>query len=198
MIEHPSEHLKQDLSTAVEGVIWGFDPIRQTNALLDITTEGGVVTLSGNVRTATMKDIAGRLAYTVPGVRGVVNHFVTDTDIENRAALALALAPDLEVYTDRVSVKSFLGTVSLTGAVAAPAKADAEAKRARIEVLVAALPGVNAVINQVQAVEGAGDTVALAEEDAAAGAPAPAGDQAAIQERLAIWRERARAAGKLA
>jgi osmotically-inducible protein OsmY len=195
MIEHPSEHLKQGLATAVEGAIWSFDPIRQTNAMLNITADGGVVTLAGNIRTDTMRDIAGRLARTVPGVLGVNNRFVTDTDIENQAALAMAMDPGLEVYTDRVSLKSFLGAVNLTGLISAPVMADAEAKSARAEALVRAVPGVHSVLNRIQAVEGAGDVAAAAPEESTAGVPAEG--QAAMQERLGIWRERARAAAKL-
>jgi len=196
MIEHPSERLVQNLATAVEGAIWEFAPIRATNALLDVTADDGVVTVAGNVRSDTMRGVAGRLAWTVPGVRGVINRLVTDTDIENRAALAMALEPDLEVYTDRVGVQSILGTVSLGGVIAAPAMAGAEAKRSRVVALVGSIRGVRTVVNQIVAVEGAGDTV-IAADDGSAAAAGPSDTEAKMQERMSIWRERAKAAGKL-
>jgi len=194
MIEHPSEHLVQNLATTVEGAIWAFDPIRQSNAILRVTADGGVVTLSGNMRSDIMKGVAARLARTVPGVRDVRNGLVTDTAIESQAALAMALEPGLEVLTDRMSVMSLLGVVDLGGAIVAPSRADAEAKRERVVALVGALPGVRAVLNNLQAVEGTGESAGAVEEDGAAAAPA---GQAEIQARLEVWRERAKAAGKL-
>lgn len=196
MIEHPSQRLIQNLATAVEGAIWAYDPIRQTNTILRVSTDDGVVTLAGNMRSSIMTNMAGRLAAGVPGVRRVVNALVSDTDIESRAAVAVAMDPDAGVLTDRISLFSILGTVEMDGVIAAPTLAAAEALRQRVEAIVRAVPGVHGVINQIQAVEGAADVAAGGDEEAApAGGPSEA--QLAMQERMAVWRERAKAAGKL-
>ncbi len=196
MIEHPSQRLVQNLATAVEGAIWAYDPIRQTNTILRVSTDDGVVTLAGNMRSSIMTNMAGRLAAGVPGVRRVVNALVSDTDIESRAAVAVAMDPDAGVLTDRISLFSILGTVEMDGVIAAPTLAAAEALRQRVEAIVGAVPGVHGVINQIQAVEGAADVAAGGDEEAApAGGPSEA--QLAMQERMAVWRERAKAAGKL-
>lgn len=196
MIEHPSQRLIQNLATAVEGAIWAYDPIRQTNTILRVSTDDGVVTLAGNMRSSIMTNMAGRLAAGVPGVRRVVNALVSDTDIESRAAVAVAMDPDAGVLTDRISLFSILGTVEMDGVIAAPTLAAAEALRQRVEAIVGAVPGVHGVINQIQAVEGAADVAAGGDEEAApAGGPSEA--QLAMQERMAVWRERAKAAGKL-
>ncbi|MCE7937742.1 hypothetical protein DCC79_05000 [bacterium] len=196
MIEHPSQRLIQNLATAVEGAIWAYDPIRQTNTILRVSADDGVVTLAGNMRSSIMTNMAGRLAAGVPGVRRVVNALVSDTDIESRAAVAVAMDPDAGVLTDRISLFSILGTVEMDGVIAAPTLAAAEALRQRVEAIVRAVPGVHGVINQIQAVEGAADVAAGGDEEAApAGGPSEA--QLAMQERMAVWRERAKAAGKL-
>lgn len=196
MIEHPSQRLVQGLASAVEGAIWRNGPIRQSNARLNVGTDDGVVTLTGNVRSNVMKSIAGRLAATVPGVGRVVNALVTDTDIESRAAVALAMDPDVEVFTDRVNLFSILGTVEVGGVVAAPGLAAAEALRARVEAVVRGVPGVQGVINLMRAIEGSAEVAGAADEVAVAAGPSE--EQAKMQERMAIWRERAKAAGKLA
>lgn len=195
MIEHPSERMVQDRAAAVEGAIWAFDPIRQSNARLAVTEHEGVVTLAGNVRSSPMKAIAGRLAFTVPGVQRVINAIVADPEIEAQAALAIATAPDLELFTDRMALRSFLGDVTMEGLVAAPELAEAEARRARVEALVAELPGVHRVDNRLKAIESAGATAPEAEETPVAAGGSPEAE--AMAARLAIWRERAKAAGKL-
>lgn len=196
MIEHPSQRLVQSLATAVEGAIWAYDPIRQTNTTLRVSADDGVVTLAGNMRSSIMTTMAGRLAAGVPGVRRVVNGLVSDTDIESRAAVAVAMDAEAGILTDRISLFSILGTVEMDGVIAAPTLAAAEALRQRVEAIVRGVRGVHAVINQIQAVEGTADVAAGGDEESAPAA-GPSETQLAMQERMAIWRERAKAAGKL-
>ncbi|MBK7780209.1 MAG: BON domain-containing protein [Ardenticatenia bacterium] len=78
-IEHPSEHLRQNLSTAVEGALWRYDPIRQTRTSIAVSEQDGVITLDGNIRGEMMKSVAGRIATGVTGVRRVINHLIADS-----------------------------------------------------------------------------------------------------------------------
>ena len=171
LIDHPTEQLVQNLATAVEGALWAFDPIRQTNTLIDIAAEDGVVRLSGNVRGDMLRSMAGHIAGKVPGVVRVINELVSDTRVESDASIAVAMDPDVELTTDRISIKSFLGSVHLAGIVADPELATAEAKVARVIELVSAVPGVREVENHLHAVEGSGEdayVVEVAEEEAGA------------------------------
>jgi osmotically-inducible protein OsmY len=193
VMDHPSEHLVQDLATAVEGRLWRYDPLRQTGSLVAVRTADGGVTLEGNVRSDTIKAVATRLARTVPGVRAVDNRLVSDSEVEIGVAVVLAMDPEVELYTDRVTVKSLLGEVYLGGQAVAPELATAERARDLAAERAAAVPGVRQVINEIRAVEGteAGVVAAAADEPAATGGLSAA--QQAIQERLAVWRERAAA-----
>jgi osmotically-inducible protein OsmY len=195
-IDHPSEHLVQNLATAVEGTLWRYDPIRQTNSILAVSALDGVVTLSGHVRSEVMRSVAGHLARTVPGVREVLNRIVTDTALEGHVAVALATDPEVGLLTDQVAVKSLLGEVYLGGVSLAPELATAEAARAKAEAVARTVPGVREVVNEIRAVEGSAAHALAAEDDEGAAVPAGGGaaDQAR-QERLRVWRERAAARG---
>lgn len=153
-IDHPSERLQQNLATAVEGALWRFDPIRQTRTSIAVTEAAGVVTLEGNIRGEMMKAVAARIAYGVPGVQRVVNRLVADSEIERDIALRLAMDPEVEITTDRVSVRVIMGQVALGGRVFAPTQAEADALKAKVEALAAAVPGVAGFSSEVQAIEG--------------------------------------------
>ncbi|MFN8423723.1 MAG: BON domain-containing protein [Anaerolineae bacterium] len=170
MIDHPSEHLVQGLDTAVEGALWAYQPIRQSNCAIDIQVEGNVVTLDGNIRGSLLKAMAGEIASRVPGVSRVVNRLVSDTDIEHEAAVQLTMEEGLDLTTDHVAIKSLLGTVYLGGMIFADTLAAAEALKARAESLIGGMPGVRAVVSSVTAVEGSPDSFAAPADSG----PAPA------------------------
>lgn len=153
-LEHPSEQYLQDLASAVEGALWRFDPIRQTNSRIAVTVEEGTAYLDGNIRGAMMKAVATRLAASVPGIRSVVNRLISDAEIERAVAMALAFDPELAITTDKVSIASRDGRVELGGRVFALAQADADASRERMEMLARGLAGVKDVYNAVDAIEG--------------------------------------------
>lgn len=154
LIEHPSEHLARGLATAVEGALWRYDPIRQTNTRIDVSADDGVVHLDGNVRSAIIKSIATRLALDVPGVVRVVNRLVADPEIERDVAMRMALDPEIEVTTDKVTVTAQSGSVVLGGRLFAATQAEADALRDRIGAMAATVPGVREVINEIEAIEG--------------------------------------------
>ena len=131
-IEHPSEHLRQNLATTVEGALWRFDPIRQTRTSIAVSESEGVVTLDGNIRGEMMKAIAARIANGVPGVRRVVNRLIADSEVERDISMRLAMDPDVNITTDKVSVRSMLGQVALGGRVFGETQAEADGVKARL------------------------------------------------------------------
>jgi osmotically-inducible protein OsmY len=194
VIDHPSEHLRQGLDTAVEGALWSFEPLRTTKSLIGIAVDpSGVVTLRGNVVSDMMRSVAGRLAASVPGVRAVTNELVSDAQIEDAAAEVLRDA-DGRLTTDRVDLVSRTGIVYLGGSVTSSDRAATEAALADAATRIEALPGVLKLIRAFEVVEGGEEAGREAEGSGTAPAAADAG-ATEIQERLRIWRERAAASG---
>lgn len=193
---HPTAHLAQDLATAVEGALWSHDPIRLSKSRLAVTEHDGHVTLTGNMRSDTLKVLAGKLARRVPGVRDVVNAVVTDTSIESLSALALAMDDATRLTTDRATLKSFIGSVYLGGLIVAPELAAAERARDRASELVRAVPGVREVTNDILVAEGAGQDVDLSAANGHDEETGPSPEEEAIKERLNVWRERTGGSGQ--
>lgn len=146
-IHHPSELVQVDsqLQAAILEALWKCDPIRQSQPRLDVEVRDGVVELRGNIRSRTMKETAAELARRIPGVREVINHLVSDTDLEILVAAALAHDPRTRLTTGQVFVKAYLGTVHLHGRVAS------EEIKVAAEELAAQVPGVWAVVNELVA-----------------------------------------------
>jgi osmotically-inducible protein OsmY len=191
-VDHPSEQLVQGLAAEVELALWRDDRLRSTDSLVAVSaTPDGAVTLSGHVRGDILKALAGRLAAQVPAVSSVDNRLVADTDLELAVALALAMDPTVQTYTDRLTLKVLLGVVHLTGTVTAADQAGAEAARLQAERLARGVAGVRDVLNDARATVGSAPDGA----EAAAGAAGPVADasQAVMQARMAVWRERAAA-----
>ncbi len=90
--------------------------------LVDVTTQDGVVTLSGSVDNILAKERAARIAAKVKGVRAVVNTIAvvppilrSDSEIEDDVKAALRLDPAAESYEVDVDVQD--NVVTLTGRV---------------------------------------------------------------------------------
>jgi osmotically-inducible protein OsmY len=189
-IEHASELLVQGLAADVELALWQDDRLRSTDTLLTVQADpAGMVTLTGSVRGDMLKDLAGRIARRVPGVSAVSNQLQADTDLENEVAMALALDPNVGVFTDQLIVKVVLGVVQLSGNVTGTDQAAAEAARAEAGRLAGGIPGVREVLNVAKAVVGSAGAGGEAPAEAEAGAGGDA-HQAEMQARLAVWRER--------
>ena len=190
-IDHPTEHVVQGLDTAVEGALWSYEPLRTTRSIIGVEAQpDGTVTLRGNVVSEMMRSMAGRLAAAVPGVTSVRNELVSDAVLESRVAEILFAQP-VRLSTDRLDIESRLGTVFLGGSVVSP---DTDAGRAALESAVAEirdLPGLSLVIEQVDVVAGTDELAAAAGADDEDSGPTP--EQAAMEERLRVWRERAAA-----
>jgi len=179
LIDHPTEHIRQGLETAVEGALWRFAPIRQSLTLLDIRTDGsGGIRLGGNIRSDAMKAIAGQIARGVPGVVAVDDQLFSDSALESTIALAVANDPQIGLYTDTLTISSILGMVYLGGIVAREDLAESEGLRDRAAALARATPGVVEVVNNIRAVQGTGVSYVAEAVEAAADEPASAGARA--------------------
>ena len=190
-IDHPTEHLVRGLHTAVEGALWNHGPLRSSRALVDVgVTPEGVVTLRGTVISEILKSMATRIAARVPGVTAVSNELVTDSETENTVADLLSRQAT-QLFTDQLQVESRQGVVYVGGTVVArdPEAANASFQAARGDIQ--ALPGIRQVIFEVDVVAGGDELLTAADDDVADAAAGSGADQAVIQERLRVWKERA-------
>ncbi len=180
------------LVQAVHEALRRYDPIRASDSPIHVAGSNGVVTLTGVVRSRTMKRMAEVLARRVPGVASVNNQLVTDTDIENKIALELATNERLRNAGTHILVKSILGTVYLSGEVAAGSIEEAEELKELAENVAENVPGVIRSVNWIVARERGQAVVAEAEAETKAGPSAEAEAKVAeLRERRANWAERA-------
>jgi hypothetical protein len=136
--------------------------------------------------------MAGRLAVRVSGVTAVQNGLVTDAHIASEVSVLLGQA-DVALFTDQLDVESRMGVVYVGGTVAAVDRAAAEAALNKVVAGLADLSGVHEVFNRAVVVE-----ASAAAQDASAvpeGRTAGGAEQAEMQERLRIWKERVAAKG---
>lgn len=180
------------LAQAVYDVLLRYDPIRSSDSPIHVVTADGVVTLSGLVRTRTMKSMAEALTRRVPGVRDVQNELLTDTDIELAIALELGTNERLRRAGSNILVRSLLGTVYLSGDVEAPSLEEAQELKELAEEIAEGVPGVIRAVNAIVARERGHVAEAETTEAVEAGPSAEvAGKLAELRERRSNWAERA-------
>ena len=114
-----------------------------------VTVSGGVVTLSGKVRSVWAREKAGTLAMDVEGVSAVVNdlditHAESDEKLAEEVARAVRNYPLFTIYDD-VDLTVDEGRVTLTGRVTMPYKSE------EIERRVSRVTGVQSVATEIQA-----------------------------------------------
>jgi osmotically-inducible protein OsmY len=144
-IPHPAEVVHDiDLESAILERLYNTDTLRQSKATIQVEASGDVVTLTGNVRTDTHIDVATNVARRTPRVRVVHSKLIADTQIENRAAMALALDPRTRLTTDQISITALLGSLMLSGRV------ESEEKRAAALDVVETVPGVWEIVDALE------------------------------------------------
>lgn len=126
-----------------------FDPAVDASGIA-VAVKGGIVTLSGSVPTYADKLAAEAAASTVSGVRAIAvelgvdvpeAHWRTDADV---AATALeALAADVTLPAERISVTVDHGTVTLSGEV------DSAYQKERAHHALAHRPGIRSIENRI-------------------------------------------------
>lgn len=141
----------EPLIQAIHDTLQRYDPIRASDSPIHVATVNGVVTLTGVVRSRTMKVMAETLARRVAGVTEVENQLLTDTDIENAIALELAANRRLRQAGSAIRVKSILGAVYLSGDVAAESLEEAEALKSLAAGVAENTSGVIRIVNGIVA-----------------------------------------------
>jgi osmotically-inducible protein OsmY len=136
----------QSITDAVENELV-FDPAVPSNDIV-VTTDSGIVTLTGTVDNVLARDRAAVIAETVKGVRSVVNLIEVhprwnrmDWEIENDARNALLYDHATDSYQVEVSVKDNVAT--LTGTV------DSWQEKELCGTIVAGVKGIVAVQNDI-------------------------------------------------
>ena len=99
----------------VRQTLWDYEPLRASHAELGIEVRGGMVRLSGRVRTVAQKIIAEVLVKRLDGVEMVSNELIADPEVIRSVADALAADPRTAPYVIQVDARH--GVVSLTGDV---------------------------------------------------------------------------------
>ncbi len=109
----------EDITNAVETDLMFDDAVASHN--VDVTTEGGVVTLSGAVDNILAKDRAEKIAETTKGVRAVIDMIdlkpIARTDEQVRQDVIDGLLTDPATESYEVQVKANDGVVTLEGKV---------------------------------------------------------------------------------
>ncbi len=121
-----------------------FPPFRELMLPIQVEVDGDEVTLSGWVRTPTMKHMASVLAHEIPGVSTVRNKLFVDDELEREVALALESEPSLEDDFPGIHVDVLAGIVTLWGEVTS------EIEREKAEEIASRIPGVRKVINDLR------------------------------------------------
>ncbi len=121
-----------------------YPPFRELILPIDVQVDSGEVTLTGWVRTSTMKHMATLLTEEVPGVQKVHNHLFVDDDLERQVALALEQEPELEDDFPGIRVDVLAGVVTLWGEVTS------NKEKEKAEEIARRIPGVRKVINDLQ------------------------------------------------
>lgn len=103
------------LAEAVHARLWKHEPFRAARARLEIAAEGRRIMLSGRVRTQAMRYLAAYLALAVDGVEQVENRLVSDVEIGQN--VANALAQDGLTRSHVIRVRSLYGKITLEGVV---------------------------------------------------------------------------------
>ena len=139
MPHYRSDH---ELINRVPDVLSRYDPIRAIPDMpIAVTATDGVVTLSGNVRSHTIKEIAEELALSVEGVLTVRNSLVADNDLE--LTVARTLADSKHTRNRIILTRAYLGVIYLDGSVESP-----EAKKI-VEEVVRRVEGVRGVVSRL-------------------------------------------------
>lgn len=108
---------REDLQTAVQEAILRYDPLRTTTPHLSVDVRpGGVVEVSGPVRTETIREVVIQLVQRVPGVSQVIDGIVSDPSLEVAVSKALASNPKTAaIQPGTVIVRSHSGVITLLG-----------------------------------------------------------------------------------
>ena len=133
----------EDITAKIRETFRNYGPLESTHPSIQVEVLDGAATLRGVVRGAGQRDIAGKLAATVDGVKTVHNELWADPTLEGIVARELATHPLLRLSTTRIKIRSFNGVVSLSGPVLN------QVQQMTAEAVARRVPGVKQVVNQL-------------------------------------------------
>lgn len=150
----------------VRRILWEYEPLRASGSAVLVEFHNGALRLSGRVRTRALKEIATYLVRTVDGVASVENRLVSDPDVAQAVAGALALDAVTRPHVIRVEAR--LGRARLLGVVPS---ASVERRALEIAARVPLATGVDSELEVDPQVEAAplGTPAASEKSDGAAG-----------------------------
>ena len=126
----------------VKETLWNHEPIRVSGSSIEVEVDDTTVRLFGRVRVLALKQVAGYLVRRVADGRQVENQLVSDSEIIQEVATALAREPLTRPYVIRVEAR--LGRVTLRGVVPS-----VEVEQRALEVA-AAVPSVTSAISELE------------------------------------------------
>ncbi len=140
VIPHRSD-IDLDIYERVLEAVEDDQVVRETRVPVFVSVEDGVVTVSGNVLSETMRERVLFAAAATPGVKKVIDNLYSDPEIERTVAGRLAGESALKENT--IEISSYQGVVTLVGEVSD------EPQRQLAVSLAAATPGVRQVIDRL-------------------------------------------------
>lgn len=132
-----------DIRENVEAAIHDLYIVRESDVLIALSVNDGVVTVGGHVLTRIMRRAIVQAAAMVPGVKKVIDNLYVDGDLEIAVSQALANDPGTRQFQPEIGVMSYRGEVTLSGKL--PSVEAIEAG----EAVAAKTPGVLAVVNRL-------------------------------------------------
>jgi osmotically-inducible protein OsmY len=141
----PNTHVDdKKLTERVLNALQGIEPLRVLGLPIGVRVSEGIVKLNGVVPTYSIKARVLDAARWVPGVKGVHNELLTDSDLETRIAHALSTDSRTHQAAFGIIINAINGFVSLVGR--APTWETAQTA----EAIAAGVPGVRGVSNHLQ------------------------------------------------
>ncbi len=135
----------EDLQQALEEALWAYEPVRTASREVEARVQpGGVVEVSGYVRSRLIKDGVLNILRRHPGVNEVVDHLIADPDLELAVAMKLATDPRTrDIPPGAVAVHSHFGAVTLVG------RLPVGFSHAEVVEVVREVPGVRHVVDRL-------------------------------------------------
>ena len=109
--------MNDEIKLLVEEAFLSYPPLRESHCPISVEVKDGRVELKGVVRSSVMKEMASRLAWSVPGVKEVINNLLVDSQLEEEVAKRIASNPQTRAWAGSVRVQVIRGHVRLKGKV---------------------------------------------------------------------------------
>jgi len=143
-IAYPDQVNDKTLASRVRQALFKVERLRLLHSPIQVEARDSLVTLRGVVATAELKRLALQAVHSTPGVHHVRDELLTERNLEN--GIAQALAADPRTHPAIIRVNATNDSVVLAGQVEGPEIAQVA------ETIASNMPGVRQVINHIQVV----------------------------------------------